>query len=267
MKTIMTAVVSLAFAGTLVSAEVLQIKSYADFQGGNKPSPFVKSIPGGVRVTNKGKFVRLISLKQIPIDLKKKYQFSCEYRLVPGSKHTGRFYLAPICFDRKNRLLSAVSQKYRHGSDTVLAAPAPKGAKLIKIKNGTGWVVQYGFAALDIKPKYADFPNFNVAAIAGIKKNGNVWDVTLRTPLAKAYPAGTAVREQCAGATYRYVLSNVQPKTQWVKFSGILSGAKHENMQGYKSAWRLGTVKAGVAFFTNGNVDMELRNIIIREVK
>lgn len=266
MKYLFAAVASAAMVGSVFAAEALQIKKYADYNGGKRYAAFVKDIDNGVRITNKGKFVQIESVKQIPIDLKKKYQISCEYRLAPGSKTTGFFYFAPVCYDKNGKQITAVSQNPLRGTETVLAAPVKKGDKVVKIKNGAKWIKRYGYIAFGAKADFSDLPNFNVIGIKEIKKSGAEWEIALQTPATQAYPAGTAVREQCAAASYRYMMYT-QQKTEWTKFSRILTGAKFKGAPQYPYSWRSGTAKAGIIVFTNGTVDMELRNVSITEVK
>ena len=58
------------------------------------------------------------------------------------------------------------------------------------------------------------------------------------------------------------------PKTEWTKFTRVLQGAMRENVNGYTNTWRLGTVKGGIIFFTNGKpADIEFRNISLVEEK
>lgn len=262
MKALFTAVVSLAVAGSVVAANSLEPRKVADWTGWTST---VKSSGNGFRITSKG-YMQISSGKQIPIDLKKKYQISMEYRLAPGAKSSANFYFAPICYDKNGKQINAASQYAIAGTDTVLAAPAAKGAKVVKIKNGAKWQVTWGHVAFDTKPGYADFPNTSLIYIDNIKKNGDVWDVTLKAPLPKAYPAGTAVRNHRSGAGQRYVLYTA-PKAEWQKVSRVFTGAKHETQPGSAAAWRIGTSKAGIIIFTlNKPVDMEVRNIKIVEL-
>lgn len=264
MKVLFAVAVSAFLTGGVFAAEALKFVKRADFKG---YLSCVKEIENGIRVTNKGKYMYITSVKQFTVDPKKKYRISCEYRLVPGSKTTGKFYLGTVAYDSKGRIISAVSQNCVGGSDTVLAAAAKKGDKVITVKNGAKWVLQYGYASFNTKAKFTDLPNFDVVPITGINKKGTVWEISLKTPLTHAYPAGTAVREHRAGASYRYILTYVHPKEQWQKCSRILSGEIREGSNGSGAAWRIGTKKSGITFFIYGPLEMELRNLCVEEVK
>lgn len=264
MKRMLAAAVALVFTGSAFAAESLQVQKVTDLQSSRPAS--VKPIEKGIRISYKG-YTRLDSKKKIAIDLKKKYQISMECRLAPGAKNSAHFYFAPVCFGKDGKVLDPAPQRPVAGSDTVLAAPAAKGAKVIKVKDGSKWQLRWGYVAFDTKAKYADLPNNNLVAIASIKKNGNVWEIALKAPLAKAYPAGASVRNHRSGATYRYVFYGT-PKAEWQKISRVFQGAKAEDAPGYTSTWRIGTAKAGLVLFcVNKPIDMEIRNLSITEVK
>ena len=263
MKVLFAVAVSTVMAGSLFSAEALKPVSVADFTGYTKSA---KNIENGIRFTGT-RYLFYKSVKSIPIDLKKKYRISCEYRMAPGSKSAAKLYFAPISYDKNGQEISAVDQYCIRGTETVLAAPAKKGDKVVRIKNGTKWFVKWGAIAFNAKSDFSDLPNNDFIYISSIRKNGDVWEVSLKKPLAKDYPAGTSVREQRAGASYRYVCY-AKPQTEWTESTRIIQGEKNETAPGYAKAWRLGTVNAGIVFFTNGSpIDIEIRNISIVEEK
>ena len=263
MKVLFAAAASAIMAGSLFSAEALKPASVADFTGYTRSA---KNIENGIRFTGT-RYLSYKSAKSIPIDLKKKYRISCEYRMAPGSKSAAHLYFAPISYDKNGQEISATGQYCIRGTETVLAAPAKKGDKVVKIKNGAKWFVQWGAIAFNAKSDFSDLPNNDFIYISAIKKNGDVWEVSLKNPLAKDYPAGTSVREQRAGASYRYIFY-AKPQTEWTKSTQVIRGEKSETAPGYANAWRLGTVKAGIVFFTNGSpIDIEIRNISIVEEK
>ncbi len=265
MKKLCAAVVSAAMVGSVFAAEALNPAKVADFTGWTASA---KDIENGVRITStKYPSVTLKSIKSINVDLKKKYRISCEYRIAPGSKSTAMLYFAPVCYDKSGKEIASSTQYCCDGTQTVLAAPAKKGDKKILIKDGKKWFVQWGYAAFNAKADLSDLPNYDLVGIAAVKQNGDVWEIALKTPLVQDYPAGTSVREQRAGATYRYMFY-AAPKTEWTKFTRVLQGAMRENVNGYTNTWRLGTVKGGIIFFTNGKpADIEFRNISLVEEK
>ena len=265
MKVFLAAAVSAAMAGSLFSAEALKPAEPADFTGWVR---CIKKSGEGIRLNGNYVAITIQSAKKINVDLKKKYRITCDYRIAPGGKNGAKFYFAPVCYDKNGNVLNAAPQNCYPGTDTVLAAPAQKGDKTVTIKDGAKWVVQWGNIAFNTKPDFSDLPNNEYAAFTAINKKGDVWELTLAKPLAKDYPAGTNVREQRNGASFRYMLGNVLPTAEWQQFSRVISGGKGETEPGYPFAWRIATAQAGIVIFTNGKpADIEFRNISIVEEK
>ena len=265
MKKIFAFAVAAAVTGSLFGAEVLAPVKPADFKG------YVNNLSvteNGLRISGKHKSINVTSAKMIDIDINKKYLVSCEYRVTPGGTSKSRLYIAPVSYDKDGKIISAVGQNCYPGTFTALAAAAKKGDTVIKVKNAAKWVVQWGFVAFNAKADFSDLPNYELVPFSAVKKNGDVWEITLKKPLDKAYPAGTAVREQRAGASYRYLSYGIPEKTEWVKVSRIVTGTKGETQKDSISSWRIGTAKAGLIIFVDGTpTDIELRNLRIEEVK
>ena len=265
MKKIFAVAVSAVMAGGIFAAEALQPQKVTDFRGYLKSA---RDIENGIRIITPGSHVQFVTLKKIAVDPGKKYLITCEYRRTPGTQGEGRFYFAPVCYDKDGREIKVTSVNCVNGTDTILAAAAKKGDKVVKIKNGAKWVLRYANIAFNTKADYSDLPNADIVPVAAIKQNGAVWELTLKAPLAKDYPAGTAVREQLDGATYRYVLGHIAPETEWKKASRVFSGERRENIPGSASCWRPGTRQAGIIIFSAGKaMDLEIRNISLTEVK
>ena len=255
-----------SFCGALWSAETtLEIKSKEDLAGAAKN---LRNIPDGVAFTIGSGHFQAVSRKKVAVDLKKKYLFTFEYRLAPGSKEGCGFYVAPIVYDSKGRVISCESQRIIPGSDSVLIAPAKKGDRVIKVKDCSKWVLQYGAVAFNTKADLSDLPNMETCRIAAIKQVKEGWEVSLKTAGPAAYAAGVAVRNHRDGAGHRYVAGYIRPKSEWQKCSKIIQGALREGLPKALSTWRTGTASAGVILFPGlGKADVEVRNIAISEVK
>ena len=261
---IFAAVVS--FCGALRSAETsLVVKGKEDFSGSIAK---VRNIPGGVGFSNGTGYIHLITKKKLAIDPKKKYLLSFEHRLVSGAENSCRFYVAPVCYDSKGRIISCESQNVVLGTDSVLAAPVKKGDKVVKVKDCSKWSLKYGAIAFGTKKDLSDLPNMACFRLTGLKKSENCWEVTLRVPVTRDYPAGTAVRNHRDGAAYRYVAGLIRPGKEWKKISCTIQGILREGLPGFTSSWRVGTAQAGVIIFPGtGKADVEVRNLSVSEVK
>ena len=262
MKRIVVSALILAAAAVTAGPSV-PMKSVSDFIGQTK---LLKSTENGFRFTS-SKYFSVETKGRIPVDPAKKYRISFEYRLAPGSKPVPNFYLGPVGFDAKGAKVVCSTQNAVAGSDTTLAEAAKAGDTVIKIKNGSKWAVKWSFAAFDTKPDLSDLPNYDIVSIKAVEKTGDVWSVTLARPLKKDYAAGTNVRNQRAGATYRYVVYDKVP-TEWKKVDAVIQGSAREGAPGYARKWRLGTVQAGLAFFTLAKGgDVEIRNLVLEEME
>ena len=262
MKRIVVSALILAAAAVTAGPSV-PMKSVSDFIGQTK---LLKSTENGFRFTS-SKYFSVETKGRIPVDPAKKYRISFEYRLAPGSKPVPNFYLGPVGFDAKGAKVVSSTQNVAAGSDTVLAEAAKAGDTVIKIKNGSKWAVKWSFAAFDTKPDLSDLPNTDLVSIKAVEKTGDVWSVTLARPLKKDYAAGTNVRNQRAGATYRYVVYSKVP-AEWTKVDAVIQGAAREGAPGYARKWRLGTTQTGLAFFTLADGgDVEIRNLVLEEIE
>ena len=164
MKILFAAAVSAAMAGGVFAAEAVKPAAVADFVGYTKSA---KNIENGIRFTGKGT-LSFKSVKRINVDFSKKYRISCEYRMAPGSKSEAFFYFAPVSYDKEGREINATGQYCIRGTETELAAPAKKGDKVVKIKNGAKWFVQWGAIAFNAKADRWELPNNDFMFISEI---------------------------------------------------------------------------------------------------
>ena len=176
---------------------------------------------------------------------------------------------------------SAASEKYRREmtwkefdvkanriANLLLSRGIKKGDKVVKVKDCSKWSLKYGAIAFGTKKDLSDLPNMACFRLTGLKKSENCWEVTLRVPVTRDYPAGTAVRNHRDGAAYRYVAGLIRPGKEWKKISCTIQGILREGLPGFTSSWRVGTAQAGVIIFPGtGKADVEVRNLSVSEVK
>ena len=163
----------------------------------------------------------ILQLPSIKFDPAAKYTLSMEIKKADNAK-TARFYAGFFCLDNKNRRMGYYNVDAVVKSDTVLTAAVKAGDKIIKIKDGSAWK-KFGFVAFNTKADYSDLPNYAAfGSVNNVKKEGNDWVITLSRPIPKAYPAGTAVREQMPGG-YLYTFYDIPAKT-WKKYTRTISG-------------------------------------------
>jgi hypothetical protein len=101
----------------------------------------------------------------------------------------------------------------------MLAEDAKAGATTLKVKNAVRWPKNNSAVAFNAGP----LPNRELADYTAVAKEGTVWVVTLKKPLAKDYKAGTKVWVQSPGA--HFSIANVkQPTDEWQKFEAVTKG-------------------------------------------
>lgn len=138
------------------------------------------------------------SLKITKIDPNKFYEASVWVKAA-GAKPTFG-YLGIASYDAQKRYIAHEHVMDVKNSLTELAEACQPTDTAIKIKDGAEWNKGAAQAvAFNAKADKSDIPNRNVVFMKSIKKNGDVYEVTLDKPVGKAYAAGTKVRQHIAG--------------------------------------------------------------------
>lgn len=217
----------------------------------------------------KGRFIQLLSKTDITVDPAKKYRVSGEFCLKGGKKPW--LYLGFAPYDEKGRPILPSQVNGNNKTLTTVAADAKKGDKVIKVKDASKWNVKspHSFVAVGAAEDYSDMPNRNL--LRSVKPNaeqkGEVWELVLKEPLKADIPAGTAVRQQFAGASFIYTAGGFKPDDSWKSHAGVTSGfAVGTDASKF---WK-GTVKVKLLVMSlDGDKDSvtRMRNIKVTEVK
>lgn len=156
------------------------------------------------------------------------YRLSGEFRATEGPAPA--IMLGAVLYDEKKQLIAHPFVADIPGTLTELAEPAAAGDREVKIKDASKWkksFAHYVKIAFNAKADFSDLPNRDISPfyIDKVVKDGNCWRVKLRGPLAKAYPAGTPVRQHQEGGFLNFVLNMETGLTdEWRKFSGVIRG-------------------------------------------
>lgn len=207
----------------------------------------------------------VLHFKTLKFDPNAKYTFTLDIKQVPGKK-TFPLHYGFYCYDSKGIQLGYQHVGIIHNTDTVLAADAKVGDKTITVKNAGKWM-KNAWVAFNAKADLSDLPNRELAAVGNsIEKKGDVWVVTLKTPLKKAYAAGTSVREHGNGG-YVYVQAGVKIGADWKTVTGTITGINPlKNGGSYKKFWP-GTVTIRPILLLNWNFGVKDSAVQIRNVK
>jgi len=249
---------------SLAAAE-LSISEPADF---TQPRRASKSDDG---IIVKGAGFQLFSAKTLTLDPAKKYKVSGEFRLKEGEE-SGAVYLGLVPLNAEGKQITSGSVNVVPKSDTVVAKAAAAGDTVVYVEDASKWNKEtpYAYIAFNTKPDYSDLPNSDTIKIpkGEIAQEGELWKVTLKTPLTKDIPAGTGVRQQRAGAAYIYSGYKRNMPQEWTTLSGVISGSVAKSGIPTKQLWpATASVRVVVMMLDGkkGNV-IEFRNVTVEEV-
>ena len=252
---------------SLAAAEIISITEPADFKTPKQVTQGENSL------SVKGKGFYLFSAKTLTLDPEKKYKISGEFRLSEG-EGGGNLYLGFAPYDANGKPIRAVSVNAAPKTDTVVAKAAAAGDTVIYVKDASKWDAKtaFGYIAFDTKPDYSDLPNNDLIAVpkGGFEQEGDLWKVTLKTPLSKEIAEGTNVRQHRAGAAYIYTAHKAGiPQGEWITLSGTTAGKASEFGTSRFKLWA-GTASVRVLIMMQngkpGNV-VEMKNIKVEEVE
>lgn len=170
---------------------------------------------------------QLISNKMYKVTPGKQYILSGWFKSTGSNPSKLYFGLCP--FDKNKKQIYSKSVMVVPDTITVLAEACKPGDTVIKIKHGAKWKThKYGVVAfkVDTTGEYNDLPNFNTTKILGITKiedKNGIWELTLKGPCGRTFPADTPIREHISGSAYQYSATENQsvPK-QWKNYTGKL---------------------------------------------
>ena len=258
-------VLALLGAGSLFGETLLQIAQPADFVQKSRVGKTADAL------SIKGKSVIVYSKKAVKVDPSVKYRLSMDVRC-PGEPVRSLF-IGFVPFAKNGRLITSASINTYANSGTELAEDAKAGDTVLKLKDAQKWLktTQNSGIAFDVKDDFSDLPNYVVPLIkkGSIRKSGEVWELELVKPLAKAYPAGCKVRQHIYAGTYLYskIVRNLNAKN-WTHVSGEISGMQ-KNTRSDKSFWPA-TDSVRVLIMTSNTSPesvLEVKNIKLEEVK
>jgi len=163
----------------------------------------------------------------IEIDPSKAYKLSASIKTAGTDKST--CYIGIRSYDAKKRTITRTNVTIIKGSFTTLAEDAKPGDKVLKITDCSKWnkkIIKRTQIAINAKKDFSDLPNFNlINRIVKLEKNGDVYELTLKTPIKKAIKAGAGLRQHLAGGGYQYcAASGKAAPAKWTKYSAVIKG-------------------------------------------
>lgn len=233
-KKLMLGTVGLFIAvGTVVAGENLVKNGGAEDAAGIKKWHKALSQNTEDKVGGKGSFhgktksIWAFSPGYIEVDPSKAYQLSAVLKAAGTEK--SKCYVGIASYTAKKRNISRTTVNIVKGSLTSLAVDAKVGDKVLKIKDCSKWNkknitrTQVGF---DAKKDFSDLPNFNLSNRAvKLEKKGDVYELSLKAPIKKAFKAGTQIRQHIAAGGHQYCAASAKMvPAKWTKYSAVIKG-------------------------------------------
>lgn len=212
------------------------------------------------------------SEKMLKIAPEKIYKLTGEFMAKPGTV-PAKLYFGFMPFDEKQKPIFSERIFPVSGTETEIAEAVNAGDKVIKLKDCSKWKANGGFLAMNVKPDCSDLPNMEISPeISSRQKEGEIYTVTLKKPMVRAYAKGTKVRQHRSAGTYQYSgAGNARLNNQeWQKFSAVINGEAKKNIGIQGGKWWFGTRYVKIMFLGNyaGNADsvMYFRNVKLEEL-
>lgn len=208
-------------------------------------------------------YVGITTKRSFAVDEDAVYELSGQFRSPADQAHLSRFEFGFVPLDENGK--GATSQGFSCKTDSfgTLAQAVKPGDKIIRINcKKDWWKTDIAFNA---QKNFSDLPNKDLHKIAALKKIEGGYELTLCKPVAKAYAAGTGVRNHF---TMNWIFTanrfKKAPK-EWTKFSGKISG--FEKGIPYEKRWWPGTVRAKVFLLVPVNCALEFKDITVRKLE
>ena len=186
---------------------------------------------------------RIVSSTLMKIEPTAQYKLRLEVR-GPATPSKPLTMLAGYAvYDADKREIQPYEVIYVKGTETELTAPAAVGDTVLHLKDASKWRKGGALSiAFNAKEDLTDLPNRDVMIgnIRDIAAQGGSYDLLLKEPMKKAWPAGTRVRQHIYSSPL-YVLLGPVP-AEWKKMSGSLSGISDGKTPNHTGKWWPGSV-------------------------
>ncbi|OQA86214.1 MAG: hypothetical protein BWY31_01417 [Lentisphaerae bacterium ADurb.Bin242] len=190
------------------------------------------------------------------------YELSGLFRTPGGQPDLTRFEFGFDPIDANGNPIPPESVSCVTGTDSILAAPVNIGDTAIRIRGNGTWH-KNGHIAFQTNPSFSDLPNRNTAAYFNYGGTGEVMTLSLRNPMSRAYPAGTAVRNH---NNQRLSIGSRLGKApyEWTRFSARIKGVGL--MGNINNQWWPGTAQAKVFIQVPGNAALDFKDVSVTRI-
>ncbi len=171
-------------------------------------------------------------------------------------------------YDADKKEIQPYEVVYVKGTETELAAPAAVGDTTLRLKDASKWRKNIKTIAFNVKDDFSDLPNREVLVegINEITAKDGAYELTLKTPMKKDWPAGTKVRQHIYSSPL-FVFRN-PVSGEWTRMTGVVSGVSDGKNPNHTGKWWPGAVYFRPMILVSPKTKdaVELKNIAV-EVK
>lgn len=197
----------------------------ADWEGDAKPNPEIKR-SGKFSYELSGHYTAsLISKEYLPVAPDKTYVLSARLRSL-AAKTPASANMGLRMYDKDKRPIHIHHVAAIANTSTRLAdAAAPGATELVLVRNADFISPEFSAVAFHAANDFSDLPNFDLSPeVIAHKEDGNRVRLTLKAPLEKAYPAGTAVRMHLPWGAPCYWVTDGWLDTEWKEITTVFRG-------------------------------------------
>lgn len=136
-------------------------------------------------------------------------------------------YFGLQMYNAQKRAIAWKNVSVHKGTETTLSRAANAGDTVVVLQNAATWRGETNSSciAFNIMDDYRDLPNFDVSElIAQVAKRGDFYEVQLKKPLAKLYPAGTRVRRHDYWGDALFWVANCWIGGEWEEHGTYIGG-------------------------------------------
>lgn len=172
----------------------------------------------------------VMSKELIPIDNQKSYNLSGWFKSA-GTSPVKTMLFGFVPYDENKKQILSQEINIVQGTETELTEECSAENMIVKIKDGSKWVIDDGATQrliafnTDSSGEYKDLPNreTSLSGIESVTKKDDYWELKLKKPCGKNFPAGTKIREHSNGNTYIYPLITSNVGLEWKEYSTVIN--------------------------------------------
>ena len=229
-----TIILTSIFLTAVLSAQVTELNQVTDWKGSG-------CILKDDNLTFSGRWSYVSSIPLIKIDPTAQYIFEFEFKGPEKASKPLKITASFTSYDKDKKIIQSYNVVDVAGSEAKLSREVKIGDNELWLKdaNAEKWSARpWASIAFNAKENYADLPNRDVMNrnIRKIETVGNELKITLKTPMKKAYPADTCVRQHIWSSDV--IVFTAPVNSNWTKKAGTITGLLGVNPYEKGRFWR-----------------------------